>query len=133
MNKFSIKKLFSGLFFLISLLPVSNVVQALEIPEGAIVNTAELEIFPEHVEAFKSAVIEEMDAAIKVEPGVYAIYAVTDKEQPNKFTFFEIYANQTAYETHRDTPHFKKYLATTKGMISSRSVIPKDIAHLASK
>ena len=132
-NQSAIKKSLSRLLFLAALLPLSTMVQALELPDGAIVNIAELEIFPEHIEDFKRAVIEEMDDSVKVEPGVFAIYAVTDKDQPNKFTFVEIYANQTALEEHRDTPHFKKFVETAKGMINSRTIIQRDVVHLSTK
>ena len=43
------------------------------------VRIAHLQIKPEFLEAFTAAVKEEMEAALRVEPGVLAIYAVADK------------------------------------------------------
>ena len=61
-----------------------------------------------------------MEASIRVEPGVLAIYAVADKVNPSKLTFFEMYADEAAYLSHRESPHFKKYVDSTKDMIRSR-------------
>lgn len=89
--------------------------------EGAMsVRIAHLQIKSDQLEAFTLAVKEEMEAALRLEPGVVAIYAVADKNDPTKLTFFEIYINDEAYDIHRETPHFKKYFNITKDMISSR-------------
>jgi quinol monooxygenase YgiN len=37
--------------------------------------------------------------------------------------FFELYADEAAYNSHRESAHFKKYVATTKDMIKSRKLI----------
>jgi quinol monooxygenase YgiN len=58
-----------------------------------------------------------------VEPGVLAIYAVAEKDNPARLRFFEIYADEAAYKSHRETAHYKKYAETTKGMIKSRKLI----------
>ena len=133
LNQSAIKKLLSRLLFLAALLPLSTMVQALELPDGAIVNIAELEIFPEHIEDFKRAVIEEIDESVKVEPGVFAIYAVTNKGEPSSFTFVEIYADQASLEEHRDTPHFRKFAEIVKGMTSKRTIIPREVVRLSTK
>lgn len=112
---------------------VMGTVQASPPPAGAIVNMAELDIDPAQVEAFKAAVIEKMDDSVRLEPGVHAIYAVTHKDNPAKFLFFEIYASQEALKTHRDTPHFQKFLNVTKGMIQGRKIVETNVVHLSTK
>ncbi|MBS6142360.1 MAG: antibiotic biosynthesis monooxygenase [Bilophila sp.] len=87
------------------------------------VRIAHLQIKPEFLEAFTAAVKEEMEAALRVEPGVLAIYAVADKNDPTKLTFIEMYADEDAYQVHRDTPHFQKYFHTTKDMIAERVLL----------
>ena len=87
------------------------------------VRIAELEIDPAQLDAYKSSVKEEMEASVRVEPGVLAIYAVAEKDDPAKLRFFEIYADEAAYRSHRETVHFKKYAETTKNMIKSRKLI----------
>jgi len=91
--------------------------------QARVVRIAELEVDPTRLRQFKSAVREEMDTSIRIEPGVLAIYAVAEKGSPEKLTFFEMYADDAAYEAHRKTPHFRKYYALTKDMIRSRRLV----------
>ena len=100
---------------------------------GVVVRIAELEIDPAHLESYKTAVKEEMDDAVRLEPGVLAIYAVAEKEHPARLRFFEIYANEAAYRTHLESPHFKKYVQTTKPMIRSRKLIDTIPIQLSAK
>ncbi len=111
---------------------VTSVTSAQE-RDGTVVRIAELVIDPAQLDAYKAAVREEMEEAIKVEPGVLAIYAVAEKDQPNSLHFFEIYANEQAYLTHRDTPHFRKYVETTQPMILSRKLIETLPVQLSAK
>lgn len=88
--------------------------------EPTSVRIARLDIKPECLDAFLIAVREEMATSLRVEPGVIALYAVADKQDPTKMTFFEMYVDDAAYERHRNTPHFQKYFQTTKDMIARR-------------
>ena len=92
-------------------------------PAGVVVRIAELEIDPAQLESYEAAVKEEIEAAVRLEPGVLAIYAVAEKDHPTRLRFFEIYASEEAYRSHIDSPHFKKYVAVTKPMIRSRRLI----------
>ena len=87
------------------------------------VRIAHLQIKPEHLEAFTTAVKEEMEAALRVEPGVLAIYAVADKNDPTRLTFIEMYADEDAYQIHRDTPHFQKYKQGTLQMVQELELV----------
>jgi quinol monooxygenase YgiN len=90
--------------------------------EAKVVRIAELEIDPAQLDRYLGIVKHEMDESIRVEPGVLAIYMVADKDAPTKLTFFEMYADEAAYLSHRETPHFKDYVAQTKDMITSRKL-----------
>jgi quinol monooxygenase YgiN len=91
-----------------------------QLPAAALVRIAELEIDPAQLEAYKAAVTEEIEASIRVEPGVLAIYSVALKENLAHLRFFEIYADDNAYRQHIESPHFKKYVDVTKSMITAR-------------
>ena len=91
--------------------------------EPTSVRIARLDIKPECLDAFLIAVREEMATSLRVEPGVIALYAVADKQDPTKMTFFEMYVDDAAYERHRNTPHFQKYFQTTKDMIARRVLL----------
>ena len=90
--------------------------------EAKVVRIAELEINPAQLGSYLAIVKKEMQTSIRVEPGVLAIYAVADKEDSTKLTFFEMYADEAAYLSHRETPHFKEYAEQTKNMIKSRKL-----------
>src|SRR4051794_17157349 len=92
-------------------------------PRMPYIRIAELEIDPARLDAYKASVKEEMEASVRVEPGVLAIYAVAEKDNPARLRFFEMYADEAAYRSHRETAHFKKYAETTKDMIKSRKLI----------
>ena len=98
-----------------------------------VVRIAELEIDPAHLEAYATAVKEEMEISVRVEPGVIAIYAVAERDRPNRLRFFEIYADEEAYKAHIRSPHFRKYFETTKPMIRSRTLVETVPLQLSSK
>lgn len=87
------------------------------------VNLVTVTLKPEAQQAFRDVVIAEMVQSMKVEEGVLAMYAATDKAQPEKWFFLEVYANEAAYQQHRNTPHFKDYLAQTADMSSDKIFI----------
>ena len=113
------------------LLRIGGAVLALSLSGGAVaeephvpfVRIAELEIDPAQLESYKAAVKEEMETSVRVEPGVLAIYAVAEKNNSSKLRFFEMYADEAAYNAHIESAHFKKYVKTTKDMITSRRLI----------
>jgi quinol monooxygenase YgiN len=90
--------------------------------EATVTRIAVLEIDPAQLPSYLTIVKEEMAESIRVEPGVLALYAVADKDNPAKLTFFEMYADEAAYLAHRETPHFKRYVELTKDMIKSREL-----------
>ncbi len=88
-----------------------------------LVRMAYIELKPQMREAFMAAVTENMRASVAREPGVLALYCVAAKDNPNKLTFFEMYADNAAYEIHRNQPHFKKYIETTRDMAVSKELV----------
>ena len=64
-----------------------------------------------------------MDAVLRVETCVFAIYELADKNDPTKLTFIEMNADEDAYQLHRDTPHIQKYIHPTKDMIAERVLL----------
>lgn len=98
-----------------------------------LVRIAELEIDPAQLENYKAAVKDEMETSVGTEPGVLAIYAVAEKDHPTRLRFFEMYADEAAYTAHINSPHFKKYVAITKDMITSRKLIETVPIQLSAK
>ena len=87
--------------------------------QGKIIRLAKLQIDSTQLQNYKITLQEEIETSIRVEPGVLTLYAVSDKANPTQITIFEIYANVEAYNSHRESPHFKKYKSITKEMVKS--------------
>jgi quinol monooxygenase YgiN len=98
-----------------------------------LVRIAELEIDPAHLDAYKIALREEIEASVRVEPGVLALYAVSIKDQPNQIRLFEVYASTTAYQAHLQSEHFRKYKSMTADMVKSLKLIETEPVLLGAK
>ena len=98
-----------------------------------LVRIAEIEVDPQQIDAYKAALREGIEAAIRLEPSVLSLYAVSVKGHPEQVRVVEVYANQAAYQKHLQTPHFKKYKAATQGMVRSLKLIETDPILLGSK
>lgn len=97
------------------------------------VRIAEIEVDPHFLNEYKALLAEEIEASIRLEPGVLFLHAVTLKEQPCVIRVFECYASREAYERHLTTPHFLKYKTGTLHMVKALRVIETDPVMLASK
>lgn len=98
-----------------------------------LVRIAKLQIDPAQLGAYRTALKEHAETAVRVEPGALTLYAVAEKDNPANITVFEIYADSAAYQAHLQTAHFKKYKTTTKDMVKSLQLVETDPIVLAAK
>jgi quinol monooxygenase YgiN len=98
-----------------------------------VVKLAELQIDPDRLEAYRVALREEIEASIRLEPGVLTLYAVAVKGRPDQIRIFEMYADTAAYEAHLQSPHFKKYKTSTQNMVKSLVLVETDPILLGAK
>lgn len=87
------------------------------------VRISEIEIALEYLEEYNDILEKESSESIKLESGVIAIYPMFQKENPAQIRIVEIYANQEAYKSHLQTPHFQHYKTTTLKMVKSLKLI----------
>ena len=88
-----------------------------------IVQLAKLEIDPAQLDAYKAALKEGAETALRVEPGVLRLDAMAEKENPAHITLVEVYADEGAYQAHLQSPHFVKYKTGTKEMVKSLELV----------
>lgn len=88
-----------------------------------IIRIAEIEIDSGSIEKYTSILKEEAEASVRLESGVICIYPMFQKENPSEIKLLEIYASKASYESHLQTPHFKKYKTTTQKMVKSLRLI----------
>jgi len=90
------------------------VVHAGSTENKAVVNT---------LEEYNAYLKEEIEASMRLEPGVLVLYAVAEKERPHHVTILEIYVDEAAYKSHIATPHFQKYKKETLDMVQSLELV----------
>ncbi|MGO4817102.1 putative quinol monooxygenase [Flavobacterium sp. W22_SRS_FP1] len=88
---------------------------------------AKIKVDTNQLEHYQIALKEQMNAAIKLEPEVLSYTVLVDKKDANSITIFEVYANLKAYQSHVETPHFKKYKETVKDMVLSLELIDTEL------
>ena len=101
--------------------------------KNQMVRLAKIKVDPSQLEKYNTALKEQMTTAIRVEPGVLTYYAVADKSDPSSITILEIYADTAAYNSHIQTPHFKKYKETVKDMVKSLELVDVTLIGFAKK
>ncbi len=94
---------------------------------------AKIKVDANQLSAYKAALQEQMNAAIKLEPGVLSYTAVADKKDATQITILEVYASQEAYQSHILTAHFKKYKETVKDMVLALELIDTELVVSAKK
>src|SRR3954454_13273388 len=108
----------------VSVLMLSMFATAFAQESQQIVQLAKLEIDPAQLDAYKAALKQGVETALRVEPGVLRLDAVAEKENRARITLVEVYADEAAYQAHLQPPHFLKYKAVTKEMVRSLELIP---------
>ncbi len=92
-------------------------------PDKQMVRLARLVIDSTELDRYNEFLREEIEASVRLEPGVLTLYAVSEKDRPTHITILEIYASEEAYQKHITTPHFLKYKNGTKDMVKSLELI----------
>ena len=88
-----------------------------------IVRLAEIEVVPSMLEEYLVYAKEVGETSTRTEPGVLTLFSMQTKEDPCKIYILEIYADHVAYQSHIQTPHFKKYKEGTAKMVKSLKLI----------
>ena len=78
-----------------------------------------IRIKPESVDAFMQRLKENASAARK-EPGCRQFDVLVDPKDKTRVMLYEVYDDDQAFETHQQTPHFKKYFAEAVPLLASR-------------
>ena len=84
-----------------------------------LVRIAEIEVYPEHLEAYLNAATEIQQKSLAEEPGVLCLFPTQMKSDSTQFRILEIYASQEAYQHHIQTAHFQKYKQGTLHMVKA--------------
>ena len=99
---------------------------------GLSINAVYLEINPADMPKFMEAIKENGANSVK-EPGCRTFNIHVSAKDPNHVFLYEVYDNAAALDSHRQTPHFKKYAEITKNMVTKRDARPMTSVAMNSK
>ena len=83
------------------------------------INAVDIDVVPGQIDAYLAALKENGAAAVH-EPGCHEFNITISPKDPNHVFLFEVYDNDAAFQAHRATDHFKKYMTTTGSMVAKR-------------
>jgi quinol monooxygenase YgiN len=88
-----------------------------------LVRLAVINVDSSHIKAYNEFLSEEIEASIRLEPGVITLYGVAEKANPTNVTLFETYADSSQYRSHLVTAHFQKYKQGTLQMVKHLDLV----------
>lgn len=103
-----------------------KIIQSVQLPSVETDNKVRLSritVDPAQLDSYNAFLKEEIEASMRLEPGVLTLYAVSEKENPNRITILEIYADENAYQSHIQTSHFQKYKKGTLNMVKELELL----------
>lgn len=94
--------------------------------ENNLVRLSKITVDSSRLDVYNALLKEEIEASMRLEPGVLTLYAVSEQARPNRITILEIYADSAAYASHIRTPHFQKYKQGTLDMVQALELVDAD-------
>lgn len=82
---------------------------------------------PGQREAFLAAMLPNAEASVRDEPGCYVFDVLDDRDNPELFHLYEIYADEQALADHKTTVHYKASREVVTPLIAEQSVIRADV------
>ncbi len=74
-----------------------------------------LHVKPEYLEAFREASIENARSS-RQEPDVVRFDVLQRPDDPTQFAFYEVYRRPEGHASHRESAHYKAWVAKTSQM-----------------
>lgn len=89
-----------------------------------IVLVARYETTDEHADHI-AALLAEHSIATQAEPGCLAFAALRSVDNPTRFTLYERYTNQAAFDSHLASPHYQSIIRDAiRPLLAARTVEP---------
>ncbi|GAA3627631.1 antibiotic biosynthesis monooxygenase [Lactobacillus hamsteri] len=87
-----------------------------------VIRVAKVEVEDGKHDQFAATVKKEMRRAIAQEPGVEILMAGSNKENENEWLFFEVYANDEAYDKHVKSKWFIDYIKGSEDIVKDKQL-----------
>ena len=76
-------------------------------------------IKPEYRKEFVEAMLDDARGSVRNESACLLFNVVQDSEDENCLHLYEVYASAEAFEEHKKTPHFIRWVEITKNWLAS--------------
>lgn len=81
-----------------------------------------IKLHPGKAEEFKPHILANAEAAVRDEPDCHLFHVSQSEDDPDTFTFYEMYTDAGSLDVHREQPHFKKFFEDANHMVAERSI-----------
>ena len=78
-----------------------------------------MEVRPGRGEEFLAGMAANAEASVRDEPGCRRFDVCSVESDPDRFVFYELYADAAAFDAHRAAPHFADWRA-----VAGRTLVP---------
>lgn len=89
----------------------------------SIVRISRIKVKPEYLPDYIAMVTECGRQSMSTEPGVIMMFSMQAQNNPEEITILEIYRDQSSYDSHINSAHFKKYKSGTLNMINQLELL----------
>lgn len=94
-----------------------------KLTDESIVRISRITVNPDYLPDYIAMVAECGRVSMSTEPGVIMMYSMQDQINPEEITILEIYRDQRSYDSHINSPHFRKYKSGTLKMINKLELL----------
>lgn len=110
-----------------------GVIMALNAQAAPLMNFFELGVAQGKTAKYDQVAEHNIGTSIANEKGTLAMYSVKQQANPEMAYMVEIYADEAAYQAHRETPHFKDYLQQAADMVADKQFTAVQTTYLANQ
>jgi len=84
--------------------------------------TVVFEIWPQHVEEFRAAMLQQAQASLETESGCHQFDVACDPADPSLYYLYELYTDEAAFAVHLESAHFKRFDQQVASWVASKVV-----------
>ena len=82
----------------------------------------DFQIKPRHAEDFLRRVTRQAKDSLALEPDCHVFDVSVDPDDDAHVFLYEVYTDQSAFDAHRETAHFKSYNSDIKDMVAAKDL-----------
>ncbi|MCC6178291.1 MAG: antibiotic biosynthesis monooxygenase [Chloroflexi bacterium] len=80
-----------------------------------------VKIKPEMRERFLAVIEDDSICSVRDEPACVRFDVLQDREDPDRYYFYEVYHDEAGFEAHKQTPHLARWSEAAKECVAEQS------------